>query len=354
MMKWISFHACTHFLTTTAKKHEKLFAHFTGFSSQEHLLKTLNFLPNLDQKNLVYWGTKEARNQLLEMERILNDENDTNDSMGLECRPRERKIGTINNHKLPVKDEILLVMMKLCMGLSDIDLGERFNLSQSTVSGILITWINYLYIVLGSLKIWPTCEISFKNAPRDVNEKYRNNIIIIDATENNIQVPRSLQKQSETYSNYKGRTTLKCLIGVDPRGGVMFVSQLYGGSISNKKIVRRSGSLEILKQKLQSSEILPGDTIMADKGFDIDEELKELGLCLNIPPYLKEKNCFSESDVIRTQTIAMQRIHVERAISKIKRFRILHSVIPIALMGTINQIWTVICLLSNFQNPILS
>ena len=44
-------------------------------------------------------------NRLLDMERILNDEDDANDSMGLECRPRERKIGTINNHKLPVKDE---------------------------------------------------------------------------------------------------------------------------------------------------------------------------------------------------------------------------------------------------------
>ena len=93
---------------------------------------------------------------------------------------------------------------------------------------------------------------------------------------------------------------------------------------------------------------------MADKGFDINKELKELSLCLSIPPYLKEKNFFSESDVIRTQTIAMHRIHVERAICKIKRFLILHSVIPIAMMGTINQIWTVICLLSNFQNPILS
>lgn len=258
---------------TTAKKHEILFTHFTRFSSEQGFLETLNFLlPNLDRKNLVYWGTKEASNRLLDMERILNDEEDANDSMGLECRPRERKIGTINNHKLPVKDEFLLVMMKLRMGLSDIDLAERFNLSQSTVSGILITWINYLYIVLGSLKIWPTREIIFQNAPRDFNQKYRNNIIIIDAIEIYIQVPSSLQKQSETYSNYKGHTTLKCLIGVDPRGGVMIVSQLYEGSISDKEIVRRSGFLEILKQKLQTSEILPGDTIMADKGFDIDEE----------------------------------------------------------------------------------
>ena len=53
-------------------------------------METLSFLlPNLDRKNVVYWGTKEASNRLLDMERILNDEEDANNSMGLECRPRE-------------------------------------------------------------------------------------------------------------------------------------------------------------------------------------------------------------------------------------------------------------------------
>ena len=127
----------------------------------------------------------------------------------------------------------------------------------------------------------------------------------------------------------------------------MFVLQLYVGSIIDKEIVRRSEFLDSLKQKLQTSQILPGDTIMAD----IDEQLKELGLCLNIPPYLKEKNCFLEFDVIRTQIIAVYSVHVERAICKITRF--LHSVIPIAVMGKINQSLTVICLKSNFQNPVL-
>jgi len=63
------------------------------------------------------------------------------------------------------------------------------------------------------------------------------------------QVP---YKSKVKHKNYKGHATLKCLVGVDPGGGVMFVSQLYGGSISDKEIVRRSGFLEILKQKLQT------------------------------------------------------------------------------------------------------
>ena len=38
----------------------------------------------------------------------------------------------MNNDKLSVKDKFLLVVMKLRMGLSDIDLAECFNLLQST------------------------------------------------------------------------------------------------------------------------------------------------------------------------------------------------------------------------------
>ena len=162
-----------------------------------------------------------------------------------------------------------------------------------------------------------------------------------------------MQKHSESYSTYKSHTTLKCLIGVDPKGGVMFVSQLYEGSISDKQIVQRSGFLEILRKKVIIGEILKGDSVMADKGFDIHEDLNVLGLKLNIPPFLKDKVGFTEDDVIKTQTIARHRIHVERAIGKIRRYRIFNSVIPITMLGSINQLWTVSCILSNFQNPVL-
>ena len=243
--------------------------------------------------------------------------------------------------------------MKLRMGLSNIDLSERFCTTESVVNNILLTWINYLYITLGSHKIRPHRYVILDNAPAEFLEKYTNNVVIIDATELKIQVPSALQKHSESYSTYKSHTTLKCLLGVDPKGGVMFVSQLYEGSISDKQIVTRSGFLEVLKHKIAVGEIKEGDAVMADKGFDIDDKLKELKLELNIPPYLKDKVGFEEDDVINTQTIAKHRIHVERAICKIHRFRIFYS-IPVTMLGSINQIWTVACLLSNLQNPVLA
>ena len=84
---------------------------------------------------------------------------------------------------------------------------------------------------------------------------------------------------------------------------------------------------------------------MADKGFEIQNHLSKLHLKLNKPPFLKTKVGFELADVLKTQTIARHRIHVERAIGKVKRFQFFHSVIPVSFFGNIYQIWTVYCLL---------
>ena len=81
--------------------------------------------------------------------------------------------------------------------------------------------------------------------------------------------------------------------------------------------------LNLLTQKVSLREVLPGDAIMADKGFDIGSELNKLKLKLNIPPFWGSDTHFEESDVIKTQTIAQQRIHVERAIGKVRRLCVL-------------------------------
>ena len=135
---------------------------------------------------------------------------------------------------------------------------------------------------------------------------------------------------------------------------VASTGKLFEGSISDKQIVQRSGFLETVKQKVQCGELKEGDAIMADKGFDIGDDLAKVKLRLNIPPFLRDKVGFEEDDVIKTQTIARHRIHVERAIGKVRRFKIFHSVIPVSMFGSINQIWSVACFLSNFLNPVLS
>ena len=252
------------------------------------------------------------------------------------------------SHLLPIDSEVLLTQMKIRMGLSNLDLAERFDISEGKVTNTLLTWINYLYLTLGSLKIWPDRKGIIDNSPEVFKKKFPNYIVIIDATELKVQVPSALQKDSETFSKYKSHTTFTSLIGVDPKGGILFVSQLYEGSISDKELVKRCGVLKVLERKMAAGEIMEGDAIMADKGFDIADDLNKLEMKLNIPPLLKDKVGFGEDDVIKTQTIAQHRIHVERAICKVRRNRIFHSIVPVTMFGSINQIWMVACLMPNF------
>ena len=93
--------------------------------------------------------------------------------------------------------------------------------------------------------------------------------------------------------------------------------------MSDKAITSRSGILDLL---------VPGDSVMADKGFDIVYELMMQGVKLNIPPFVNRSTQLSKKKVITTRKIASLRIHVERAIGRIKNYRILSNVVPLTLV----------------------
>ena len=56
--------------------------------------------------------------------------------------------------------------------------------------------------------------------------------------------PSSLKAQPNLYSSYKHHVTYKGLVGISPSGAIIFISQLYDGTISDKEIVARSGILD--------------------------------------------------------------------------------------------------------------
>lgn len=130
--------------------------------------------------------------------------------------------------------------------------------------------------------------------------------MIIDCTELKVEMPSSLVLKSETYSNYKSANTLKRLVGISPGGSIAFLSQLYTGSISDRKITERCG---ILYMPFQAG----------DKRFDIQDLLDPIGVKLNVHPFLHMQDQKPANDVLQTQQIAAERIQVERAINKIKK-----------------------------------
>lgn len=187
-----------------------------------------------------------------------------------------------------------------------------------------------MFLKLGTINIWPTREDVDANMPEVFKEKYKSTRVIIDCTEVKCQMPSSLQKNSELFSSYKNHTTLKGLVGISPGGAITFVNQLYTGSISDEK-----------------------DSVMADKGFTI-QDLLPLGVSLNLPPFLGASAQMDAENVILTQEIASLRIHIERAINKIKNFHVWDRVVPLHQFGIVNQMWAVCAILCNAQPNIIS
>lgn len=89
---------------------------------------------------------------------------------------------------------------------------------------------------------------------------------------------------------------------------------------------------------------------MADKGFRIDDLVEEIGVKLNIPPFLR-RDQFTIEQAQETQEIAALRIHVERRIQRIKCFHLFDRLIPISLALMGNQMWT-ICAILSAQLPV--
>lgn len=288
---------------------------YTGFPDYTSLLCCFDFLGEAAH-NLKYWyGSK-------------------NKSSEISNKGPSRALTPLN--------EFFLVLCRLRLGLLERDLAYRFGVSQSTVSRICITWINFLYVKFKEVPIWPSREHVNENMPKCFRESYPSTRCIIDATEIYIQQPSSPLAQQLTFSSYKNHNTLKAIVGITPSGAVCFASKLFGGCISDKELTKQCGILDLLQQ---------GDSVMADRGFMIADLLSSKGVDLNIPPS-KLLPQLTESELVETRRIASVRIHVERAIGRLKLYHILDN-IPNCMAGIADRIFYICTVFTNFLKPLI-
>ena len=73
------------------------------------------------------------------------------------------------------------------------------------------------------------------------------------------------------------------------------------------------------------------DEIMADRGFQIKEDLLLRFCHLSVPPGARIKAQMTSEECKRTKDVANLRIHVERAINRIKTYRIVKYTLPITM-----------------------
>ncbi|XP_065658624.1 uncharacterized protein LOC136083146 [Hydra vulgaris] len=304
------------------KHNKEHFKFYTGFENFKLFKVVMKFLePEIYSLN--YWGS---------MSTVADDLSENSSS---KTRGRSRILN--------VEEEFFMVLIRLRCAFPIEDLAIRFNISSSTTSRILITWYDFLHIKFRSIPIWPTKKLVNETMPSCFKDVYPNTRVIIDCTEIFTVMPTSYRTQSAMFSKYKHHHTAKGLIGIAPSGAITFVSDLYAGRSSDKQITNHCGILKLLEK---------GDSLMADRGFDIVNDLPK-GISLNIPPFLEGDFQLTLEKELETRRIASVRIHVERAIARIKNYRILQNTFPLSMAADMNKIWVIVCYLVTFLPPLI-
>ena len=112
---------------------------YTGFPSYDHLKICFDFLGPAT-KQLIYRDSK----------RVFDQSN--------KGRPRS----------LPPMEEFFLTLVRLRLGLLEQDIAYRFGVSQSTVSRIFTTWINFLYIQFRQIPLWPPKRVCLRSHAKNL------------------------------------------------------------------------------------------------------------------------------------------------------------------------------------------
>lgn len=126
---------------------------------------------------------------------------------------------------------------------------------------------------------WPDRDELIASVPDCFKQAFGNRIAtIIDCFEVFIEKPSNLRSAAECWSSYKHHYTAKQLIGITPRSSVAYISESFTGRTSDKYLTEVCGILENL---------LPGDVVLADRGFTVEQAVAECGAFLNIPAFTR-------------------------------------------------------------------
>ncbi|PFX32996.1 hypothetical protein AWC38_SpisGene2096 [Stylophora pistillata] len=262
-------------------------------------------------------------------------------------------IKSTSTNALTPFQELLLVLIRVRLNVPLQDLAYRFQIASSTAGRIFDRWSEVLSDRLGFLIHWPDRDQLRATMPSVFQKNFGNKVsVIIDCFEVFIERPSSLIARAMTWSNYKHHNTVKFLIGITTQGSISFISKAWGGRVSDKYLTENCGILR---------KLLPGDIVLADRGFDIADSVALQQAKLHIPAFTRGKKQLSAIEVETTRKIANVRIHVERVIGLARRkYTILQSILPITLLkaksgkqASIDRIAKLCCALTNLSDSIV-
>ena len=244
------------------------------------------------------------------------------------------------SEQLDVQKHFFLTLIKLRQHKTNFELSRLFNISEPAVSNIWITWISFMAYQCKEINIWSKQDVVRCFSPQDFKRQFPTTRVTIDGTECPVKKPKSPIAQQSTFSTYKNRNTIKLLVGATPGGLVSFISTCFGGSTSDRQICERSALSTLCDS---------GDSVMADKGFDVQDLFAPRNVTINIPTFFHEKNRMTGKTVLKDRRISSKRVHIERVIGLAKTYKLLKEPMNISETKLASEITFVCFMLCNFK-----
>lgn len=249
--------------------------------------------------------------------------------------------------KLKPIDVIYLVLRKLRLNESFQIIANEFGVTKSIASYLFRRFLPFISDHLKELVFWPSATSIRKCLPVAFRKSYRKVQTVIDCFEIEMEKPSDPVTQALTWSSYKNANTLKYFISITPNGLINFISTGYGGRITDELITSKCGNLNNLTQGMQA---------MADRGFKkIENLVLAKGAQLVRPPSVKTGVKSTKAQVLLGRKVAGLRIHVERAIRRVREFKYLapHACTDTHLIDTVDDAVNLVCGLVNLQGSLI-
>ncbi|XP_067007780.2 uncharacterized protein [Anabrus simplex] len=237
-----------------------------------------------------------------------------------------------------VEDQLFLTLMKLRRNYSDYELSKFFGISKTTVSNIIVTWINFMYLQWSELNIWPCRDIVDHYMPKDFRNIWPNARVIIDTINIPRIKPKIKNRKCVESKNNKNKFSFKILVGSTPGGLMSFCSSAFRSPTTDRQTVEYSDLVDLCEK---------GDLILTADVFDIQDlfQIKNIDVC---PIFAKDQGRFPGLKTI-SNGLHSRKVHLERVFNIAHVFRILRQELNAYYLPLISRIFFVCLMLSNFR-----
>ena len=246
---------------------------------------------------------------------------------------------------LPFEECLLLMLIRLRLAWSFDILADTFRVDRKTASGIFIRCLVAVRACFEATIVRPVdastleddCVIEYVVADGSPVTH------IADSSLVQLERPHNHRMDGHSYSSYMSMHSAKVLVSIGRNAHVNFVSGGFGGAASDAQVAAASAFYDAASNGV----------VMFDKGgVDMREPLLQVHSRL-ITPSIVTGKFLSLGELTRNGEISHDRVHIERAIERIKRFAVLDGPFPSSMLYLFDEMVFVCAYLTHFMGPLI-